>query len=364
MALYNNVIGPALEFPAFTFRQAETGKLSIWSDLSGVEELCDAIIIPQGRSGKSNIYEIGRLLRDAIYGKVNHAIKLTQHAGEHFFRRTNEHFAIKIIYMTRLRQLHGNIAEDPLKEISALQHIGNHHANIIGQVDCGTDANNIYSIMRFASGGELLDYIQSERGPLHESAARRMLHNILNGLQRLQQLGIAHRDMSVENIMLCLHTHERETRMENNITAYAIIDFGMCILCQRKNGLADVEEDRLTADSFKRIPMYPVLGKAQFIAPEVYDQTATSIHPMSCDMWAIGIILFISLTGIFPMEMAIPADVKYRLIAVDGRLADVVRHWNLNISEGAVDLIQRLLRPNPADRLTLQQARAHPWMNQ
>jgi serine/threonine protein kinase len=300
---------------------------------------------------------------------VDFAIKLIQLPGEGMFRRTNEYFAIKVIAQDILHRLHGNIAEDPLREISALQCIGDNHQNIIGQVDCGRNDDSIYSVMRFASRGELFDNIQIAEGemePLTEPQARRMVCHILDGLQRLQQLGIAHRDMSVENILLSQGIEEdgNEDEGEYRGVIFSIIDFGMCIMCQRREGLEEAAEDTLDASSFLPVPCYPAMGKKNFMAPEVYMQNRDHVDPMSTDMWAVGVILFTALTGIFPIELPTTTDSSYRFIAAEGRLAEVVDHWALELSDEVVDLVQRLLRPDPADRLTVEGVRQHIWMRQ
>jgi serine/threonine protein kinase len=209
--------------------------------------------------------------------------------------------------------------------------------------------------MPFFRGGEVYEFIVEE-GPMEESIAKIMLSQLLDGLERLQQLGIGHRDLSVENILY-------EIDYEKEIYRFVIIDFGMCVLCDRLDRYLHTDESELTAYSFKSLPMYDPCGKKQYMAPEILSGNSTTVNPMLCDMWALGIILFISLTGNFPMDLALITDPKYRFIAVDMRLADYFQHFQINISSDATNLIQNLLRPDPMQRLTIQQIRDHPWLN-
>eukprot|EP01036_Dinobryon_divergens_P039097 gene39097-51460_t len=68
--------------------------------------------------------------------------------------------------------------EDPIKEIAATQYIGNDHPNLIGQIECCTDENNIYSVMRFCSRGELFKMIQLD-GPMDDVTARSMVFQVI-----------------------------------------------------------------------------------------------------------------------------------------------------------------------------------------
>ena len=60
------------------------------------------------------VFELGRMLKEAIYGQV-HCGCLLEPAGEGAYRRTSELVAIKIISKSKLRQLIGKTQEDPLK---------------------------------------------------------------------------------------------------------------------------------------------------------------------------------------------------------------------------------------------------------
>jgi serine/threonine protein kinase len=73
-------------------------------------------------------------------------------------------------------------------------------------------------------------------------------------------------------------------------------------------------------------------------------------------------MLFIMLTGCPPVEVATMIDRRFQMIAED-RLGDMIRQWGIvDLSPEAIDLVQRILRPNPNDRLNLIQIQNHPWM--
>ena len=341
----NIQVGNTLPFPPFINHRGAVHTREIIED-NGPESI--QVLF----SAAGNRYEIVRTIKPAIYGRVDVGIILGGEDNALF--RTGQKVAIKVIYKDNLAHNYENAFENPITEIAAMQFIGNENPNLIGQIECLIDDRYIYSIMRLCSEGEFLDFVMND-GPLDEDTARLMVRNVLNGFERLQQLGIGHRDFSAENLLI--------DSLISDDFQYVIIDYGMCARCPRRNEIADtVDEEMLTASSFKHVPRRQS-GKAQYMAPEVYDTTLTHINPMLCDIWALGVVLFVALSGLFPMEYALATDVKFNLIA-QNRLQDLVDHWQLPISPAAVDLMQRLLRRNPAERLSIAQIRAHPWMNQ
>ena len=342
----NIQVGNTLLFPTFIRRRGEVYTREIFED--NVPESSQVLF-----SAAGNRYEIVRTIKPAIYGRVDIGIILDGEDNALF--RTDQKVAIKVIYQDSLAQMYcEKAAENPITEISAMQFIGNENPNLMGQIECLFDDGNIYSIMRLCSEGEFLDYVMND-GPLDEGTARQMVRNVLNGLERLQQLGIGHRDFSAENLLI--------DSLISDDFQYVIIDYGMCARCPRRNEIADtVDEEMLTASSFKHVPRRQS-GKAQYMAPEVYDTTLTHINPMLCDIWALGVVLFVALSGCFPMENSTENDFKFQYI-VGNRLQELVDRWQLPIPPAAVDLIQKLLQRNPAERLTIAQIRDHPWMNQ
>ena len=104
------------------------------------------------------------------------------------------------------------------------------------------------------------------------------------------------------------------------------------------------------------------------MAPEVFpgDDAAQFVNPMLCDIWALGIILFVCLTGEYPMPAALPTlDNRYRVIVSEPNgVQRVVAFLERPPSSAhAADLIQRMLRADPNERITIAQIRAHPFMN-
>ena len=315
------------------------------------ENTTEIKVIMETSSG--NFYETGRKLRETIYGQVIHAIQLRRGADGSLFRvNPINQLAIKIYSNVRLRTFRKKTQENPDSEIAAMQFIGKHN-HIVGQVECCRDKDNVYSIMEFADGGELFDHIEQD-GPMCEDRAREIFNQILLGLRHLHEAGIAHRDLTLENILYS----------QNGVCK--LIDFGMSLRLPRvpnhyyqnsSESIPNANDDRYRP--VLNIRPQGTCGKPNYIAPEVMENT-TSFNPQVSDVWSLGVMLFIMLTGVPPVSAAYELDDRYRVIC-DGGLEAILKQWNFHLSKDAVHLLYHLLRPKPSERLTVNEIIDHPW---
>lgn len=211
------------------------------------------------------------------------------------------------------------------------------YPNLVYLVECNHDPEYIYSVMEYIDGMELFDYVD-ERGSLTESEARFVIRGVLEGLKTLHSLGISHRDMSLENLMI---TPEGRC---------VIIDYGMAL----RSALHPESGEHYM------FPCQGQCGKRNFMAPEVVANDLAFTGAFA-DMWAMGVILFMLLTGIPPVDFASALDPRFQRIA-NGRLGQMLQQWDIHLSPQVVDLLTRMLRPGPLDRLTISQILEHPWM--
>lgn len=155
-----------------------------------------------------NAYWIQRTIREAIYGRVLFAVVLKRrmHAADGAeWEVTSEHCAVKEMSWQHIRRERDRLAEDPIKEVSAMQFIqkwfettrrrganGNRsdtgvaesfqamkESNIMMPLDLLTDERNLYSIMPYCDGGELFERLDlNER--FSEEEARYWMDQVLN----------------------------------------------------------------------------------------------------------------------------------------------------------------------------------------
>jgi serine/threonine protein kinase len=161
-------------------------------------------------------------------------------------------------------------------------------------------------------------------------------------------MGVCHRDLSLENVLVD----------EQNCV---IIDMGMCLRIPYDNGTSESEIVDVIAGKRRRL-MKPqgVCGKHNYMSPEVYNNV-DNFDGFAIDLWAAGVILYIMLTGFPPYDQASLTDERFKLI-IHGQLVQQLNHWDIFPSAEAGDLLQRMLRLHPRDRLTLAQIMSHPWV--
>lgn len=344
-------VGRAARVTANVYNPATSEEASV---PNVIYEVCEDGAPPQ------RAYWIGRKLKKAIYGCVRSCTVLklrdpgrwTAMDGDGgsggSWEITSEMAAVKIMDWNAVRELRGRHMEDPVKEVAAMQFIclGGAHPNVLGSTDVLQDEQYLYSFMPFCSCGELFGYVERD-GRFSEPVARFWFRQILNGLYHLQKMGVCHRDISLENILVDQHTRS------------LIIDLGMCL---RVPFLADDESVTDVGAGTLRLLMAPQgqCGKPNYISPEVLQNT-DPFDGFAIDVWAAGIILFIMLVGLPPFEWANRDDPRFRMITRGG-LMTMLNQWRRPISEEAGDLLQNMLREDPAERLSLIEVMDHMWV--
>lgn len=323
----------------------------------------------QPRKPAHYAYWIQRNLRDAIYGTVYQAQVLERietDNGTLRWRATGRTVAIKEMSWQKITQDDDTSAERPLQEIGAMYYMRRkklepycgdsytgdvlrdmepltqamleHH--LMSYLDILSDDDKLYLIMPFCGGGELFDVLEKKQS-FSEPQARFIIKQVLKGVHNLQKLGICHRDMSLENVMLT-----------DNCDVALIIDFGMSLKIPyvRVDGVK--QRCLIRADR--------ACGKPYYCSPEVI-RNRQPFDGHAVDMWAIGPMLFLLVNGFPPWEVARTNDDRYRAFS-SGQLRAVVQHWGLNLSNDLVDLLQGLFWEDPLRRYTLEEVLSHPWM--
>jgi len=203
------------------------------------------------------------------------------------------------------------------------------HPNIIKLYESFEDHRNIYLIMELCSGGELFDRI-IDSGHFTEVQAAIVLQNMFRAIFYMHENHICHRDLKPENFLFTTKDPIEKTHLK-------VIDFGLACKYQ--------QDQVLTTKA----------GTPYYVAPQVL----AGKYDMSSDLWSLGVIMYVVLCGYPPFYGESDADVlaKVRLGNFSFNAAD----WK-SISEDAKNLIRMLLKMNPRDRYTAEQALNHVWV--
>ncbi len=262
-------------------------------------------------------YELGKVLGEGTFGKVQ--------LGTHI--ETGEKVAIKILSKAKLQQQ--NMGSQIKKEISIMKLVN--HPNVCNLVEVLASRNKIFIVLELVTGGELFDKIV-DAGRFSEDEARKYFYQLCSGVMYCHKQGVAHRDLKPENLLL-----DDSDRLK-------ISDFGLSAM-----NLANADE---MEGGYKEL-LHTTCGTPNYVAPEVLADKGYDGY--KADTWSCGVILYVLLVGYLPFDQPTMALLFKTIARADFEFPE----W---VVGDAKDLIGRLLTADPAKRITLEEAMAHPWL--
>lgn len=206
------------------------------------------------------------------------------------------------------------------------------HRNVVQVLDVHLQSNwQVYLVMEHCPGGDLLAHLirTQPEDRVSERVALDIILQVARGLHYLHTTcGLAHRDVSLENILVARDG------------AFKIGDLG---LSTRADTLA-----------------FGCVGKTQYVAPEVV--TMTAYDPVKADIWSLGVVLFMLVTGSPLVEFAAPISPEFQAFKAIG-CRGMLRARGVELSRLTDDLLTGMLESDPRRRFaTMGQILAHPAM--
>lgn len=287
-------------------------------------------------------------LGEGAFGTVHKAIN----------RATGEEVALKKIP----KKYTSN--DDFQKEMAALTQIRAYggHPNITSLRENFDDGKYYYLILDLVLGGEMFDQL-CNNGPYSEADASRLMREVASALAFLHGIGVVHADLKPENLMLSSN--------KSSDAVIKIVDFGCSQLLADDDWDANEDEGEFYSH-FGSIDHHlhasgtessNAIGKTPAYSPPEAFKTPTPPILPSTDMWALGTILFIMLTGLHPFDMSgRSTDEEIEELIVSSRSPPLNSPLTKHLSKSAIDLIQRLMSPNSEDRMSAHELLEHPWV--
>lgn len=225
--------------------------------------------------------------------------------------------ALKVLFKSQLEK--NGVEHQLRREIEIQSHL--RHPNILRLFGYFYDDTRVYLILEFAPKGELYKELK-RRNYFDEETAATYMREITDALIYCHSKRVIHRDIKPENLLLGMQGELK------------IADFGWSV----------------HAPSSRRATL---CGTLDYLPPEMVEGKT---HDEKVDLWSLGVLCYEFLVGNPPFEDERGQNETYmRILKLD-------LQFPKHVSPGAEDLIRKLLRLKPADRLPLQEVLKHPWI--
>ena len=256
-----------------------------------------------------NFYKIGRSIGHGAFGKVNLALNVL----------SGHIVAIKSFNKTKTSSYSKSQIKYEIKLLKKLRF----HKNIVKIFE--TFETNKYTciVMENVIGGNLLNCI-NKMTKLNENQSKNIFSQLINTLEYIHSLGIVHRDIKPDNILLDLN---------NNIK---LCDFGVAL--QTNNTESFYVNDKV--------------GTPAFVAPEILSNNY--YDPFKTDIWSAGVVLYSVLAGIFPFRGNNEAELNKRIL--------LGKFPNIDVSNDCMDLLKKILTVDPNQRISIKDIKNHSWL--
>jgi len=190
------------------------------------------------------------------------------------------------------------------------------------------EKDHLYLVTELVEGGELFTRVLVKK-VLSEYSCYHIIKQLLLTVKYLHDVGIIHRDIKPENILLV---------DRSELPSIKLADFGLSKL---------VGPEEL---------LYAPCGTLAYVAPEVLTQTG---YTRKADLWSIGVVAYLMLRGKLPFD----SKDKRVLIekTIEGKVEMEGEYWG-HLTSHACDFVQKLMTKNVDERMSCDQALAHPWV--
>lgn len=199
------------------------------------------------------------------------------------------------------------------------------HPHIVRVLDIFEDSKRVYMVLDYAENGDVLRYIQ-RLGAIKETTARNWSRQICDAVRFLHEQNITHRDLKLENLLL-----------DSNYNI-KICDFGF------------VKEDHTRSLS------KTYCGSKSYAAPEILK--GEPYDPRKADIWAIGVILYIFVTGKMPFD---ESKGNHGVLEEHRKLNFPWQKFKKNVSEECRGLILWLFQYSYAERPDIYDVLGYSW---
>ncbi|KAK8852612.1 Serine/threonine-protein kinase ulk2 [Tritrichomonas musculus] len=191
----------------------------------------------------------------------------------------------------------------------------------------------MFPVMKFCNFSDLRDYynisIRKKDLKTKNMIIRSVFHKTLSILKIIHSLGIIHHDIKPNNFLV----------ESGNPLKIVLTDFEFAI--------------QLPQGQSTNCPC----GTLHYMAPEVLEE---DYHDSSIDIWSLGVMIYYFVTEKYPFKITNKDEKRATFIE---KINNYRPTFNSKVPPDLKDLLLKMLVKNPSDRITAEEALAHPYFN-
>ena len=278
-------------------------------------EWFEKLKIATGYTNLLDIYEVKNKLGCGKFGLVKLGID----------KKTGQKVAIKIMKKSSMDSSDLELVRTEIEILKICQ-----HPNIIRLYNVFENADYMYIIMEYCSGGDLFSYLENRNFRIPEKRASTIIHKMATAVYYMHSFGVAHRDLKPENVLMTSNDDEGDIR---------ILDFGL---------------SKILGAYEKCDEPY---GTLTYCAPEII---VDEPYSKAVDLWSLGIMTYLMVSGKLPFNSEDENEIARQVVYDE---PDYIRNpiWK-TITPECKDFIKRLLQKDQNKRMTIKELLEHKWI--
>jgi len=275
--------------------------------------------LTSGKASFSDKYVLGQTLGSGAFATVKLGTRIDD----------GSRYAVKIVAKSKLSRSDESSLRDEISILQALHSFPDPNSHIIKLISVYNEPSMYYLVTELVEGGGLFQRIVSKKS-YSEKETRDICRILIGTIGYCHAHHFAHRDLKPENLLLMSNHSDSDIK---------IADFGFA--------------KRVISEACLKTKC----GTPYYVAPEVLSGV---LYGTKVDMWSLGVITYILLAGYPPFEDINLRRLFHRICI--GKFTFHQDYW-ADVSPNAKSLVSNLLKINPRERLSAQQALQHPWFS-